>query len=113
MIETSTEVKQEHGSFSSGLLVGFLVGAVGYFLTQTKEGKEIRDKFTGHWHDLRNNLIQEGKLKEEEKDIADYILAIRKKISEFLGETFDSQSSKKSTKKKSSKPRRKKLFKGI
>jgi len=105
--------QQEHGSYSSGLIMGFLVGAVGYFLTQTEEGKLMKKKFSGRFHELRNSMIEEGVLSEAEKDITDYIRAARQKISDFLGECGqDLDSSKKTAKKKATK-RKKKLFKGI
>jgi gas vesicle protein len=103
----------ERGSFSGGLVVGFLAGAVGYFLTQTSEGKEMREKFSGHFHDLRKSMISDGLLSENEEDIADYIRAVRSKIGNYLGEFGqDTDASKKGVKKKTTK-RKKKLFKGI
>lgn len=114
MLNNNTENNSEQGSFSSGIIFGFLVGAVVYFLSKTKEGKEIRDKFSNHCHDLRDTLIKEGKLKESEADITDYIKAARNKISDFLGDhSSDNSTPKKSPKKKTTKPRKKKIFKGI
>lgn len=113
MSENTSEAQADQGSFPTGLVVGFLAGAVGYFLIRTKEGKEIREKFAGHWHELRESLVAEGKLSKEEQDIPDYIRAFRAKISEFLGELDGSpESQKKSAKKKTAK-RKKKLFQGI
>lgn len=112
MSETNQDNSQEHGSFSSGIVVGFLAGAVGYFLAKTKEGEEIREKFSDHWHSFRSNLIEEGKLSEAESEITDYINAARTKIGDFLGECFDDQPSKKKIAKKKSKSK-KKVFKGI
>lgn len=101
----------EQGSFSSGIIVGVLAGAVGYFLSQTKEGKEMRNKFSNHWHELRNNLIQEGKLSETESEITDYIKAARNKISEYIGDCSSDTIKKRTTKKKTK--AKKKIFKGL
>lgn len=113
MTESNSEPQVDQGSFPSGLVVGFLAGAVGYFLTQTKEGKEIRDKFAGHWYELRDSLVAEGKLSKNEQDIPDYIRAFRGKISEFLGELGSEADSQKKTAKKKTVKRKKKLFQGI
>lgn len=107
----NSQNNQDHGSFSSGIVVGFLVGAVGYFLSKTKEGEEIKDKFKDHWHNFRENLIDEGKLLESESEITDYIKAARNKISEIIGDCSSSDSKKKASKKKSKS--KKKIFKGI
>lgn len=105
---------QDHGSYSSGLIVGFLAGAVGYFLSQTQEGKEIRKKFSGHWHELREKLIAEGKLSSTELEITDYIAAARSKITEFLeGSLGDNTQPAKTTPRKKQSRSKKKLFKGI
>ncbi len=113
MSENNAEPKTDQGSFPSGLVVGFLAGAVGYFLSQTKEGKEIREKFADRWHELRESLIAEGKLSENELDVFDYITAVRGKISEFLGDLVPEADSQKKTSKKKTVKRKKKLFKGI
>ena len=114
MSDNQSETNLEQGSFSSGIIVGVLAGAVGYFLSQTKEGKEMRNKFSNHWHELRNNLIQEGKLSESGTEITDYINAARNKINDFLGDhQTENSASKKSSKKKTTKTRKKKIFKGI
>ncbi|GIK84096.1 MAG: hypothetical protein BroJett025_07180 [Patescibacteria group bacterium] len=105
--------KQEQGSFPSGLIVGFLAGAVGYFLTQTKEGKEMREKFANQWQELRDSLISEGKLSETESEFTDYVRAAKSKISEFLGELDQSSETQKRDAKKKVIKRKKKLFKGI
>ncbi len=109
----NSENNQEQGSFSSGILVGFLAGAVGYFLMQTKEGREIKAKFADHWNDFRDALIKEGKLSEAEAEITDYIKAARMKIADFLDECDSDQDStkKKQTKKKTK--LKKSIFKGI
>lgn len=112
MTDTNSQQEQDHGSFSSGLIIGFLIGAVGYFLSSTQEGKRMRENITGKWHATRKKLIKEGKLSDTQTEITDYIRAARSKISEFLGENLNESSSKK-TKKKPSKPRKKRLFKGI
>jgi gas vesicle protein len=114
MLDKQTNTNSEKGSFSSGIIVGVLAGAVGYFIAHTKEGKEMRNKFSTHWSDLKDTLVKEGKLKESNADIADYIKAARDKISGFLGEHLVENSiTKKSSKKKTSKPNKKKIFKGI
>ncbi len=113
MSDSNSEPQVDHGSFPSGLVVGFLAGAVGYFLAQTKEGKEIREKFADHWNELRDSLVAEGKLSKDEKDIPDYIRALRGKISEFLGELGGEVDSQKKTAKKKTVKRKKKLFQGI
>lgn len=113
MEDSNSEQNHESGSFSSGLVLGFLAGATSYFLMRTKEGQEIREKFSKHWHDIRENLVEEGKLTDAEADITDYIKAARSKISEILGESEHSNTKRKLAKKKQPKTRKKKLFKGI
>ena len=113
MSELNSNGNQEHGSYSSGLIVGFLAGAVGYFLLQTKEGKEIRDKFSTHWQELREKLITEGRLSKTELEVTDYIAAARNKISEFLAEPLEDTRSPKTTSKKKNGRAKKKLFSGI
>lgn len=112
MTDINSQQEQDHGSFTSGLIIGFLVGAVGYFLSTTHEGKQMREGIVGKWHATRKKLVKEGKLSQTDNEITDYIRAARAKISEFLGENLNDTSSKK-TKKKASKPRKKRLFKGI
>lgn len=108
-----SQSNQDHGSFPTGLIVGFLAGAVGYFLTQTKEGREMREKFAGHWQGLRESMIAEGKLSEDECEITDYIRAARSKISDFLREAgYTEETNKKTNRKKPSKSK-KRIFKGI
>lgn len=104
---------QDHGSFPTGLIVGFLAGAVGYFLSQTKEGKEMREKFSGHWQELRESMIAEGKLSADECEITDYIRAARSKISEYLREAGYSEENNKKTAKKKPTKSKKRIFKGI
>jgi gas vesicle protein len=114
MLDKQTDTNSEQGSFASGIIVGVLAGAVGYFVSQTKEGKEMHNKFSNHWEDLKNTLIKEGKLKESNAQVADYIKAARNKISGFLGEHLvENPANKKTTKKKTTKPRKKKIFKGL
>lgn len=113
MTENISESQADQGSFPTGLVVGFLAGAVGYFLVQTKEGKEIREKFAGRWHELRDSLIAEGKLSANEQDIPDYIRAFRGKISEFLGDLGSEADAQKKAAKKKTVKRKKKLFEGI
>lgn len=109
----SEEVQQSHGSFSSGLILGVLVGAVGYFISQTKEGKQMRETFTDHWHELKDTLVEDGVITGDEPEITHFIQGIKVKIAEFLGESLDDDTNSKQTKKKQKKTRKKKLFKGI
>jgi len=111
MAENNSDNNQEQGSFSSGIVVGFLAGAVGYFITQTKEGREIKEQFSDHWHEFRSKLIEDGFLAEKESEITDYISAARLKISELIGECNPDSTKKKSSKKKTK--TKKKIFKGI
>lgn len=113
-----SEDQEIHGSFPTGLVVGFLAGAVGYFVTQTNEGKKIKDDFLEHWHDLKDDLIANGVISQTEPEITDYIAALRNKISEFLGEQAESiglydSKSKQSTKKTNKRTKKKKFFSGI
>lgn len=110
--------QESYGSFPTGLVVGFLVGATGYFITKTKEGNKLKDEFKEHWFDLKDTLVAEGVISENESEITDYISALRHKVTEFLGEhaNIENESqlkAKKSSKKSSKRSSRKKLFKGI
>ena len=106
--------QEENGSFPTGFVVGFLSGAVAYFLTQTQEGQELKEEFINHWYELKDSLVEEGILSEAQSEITDYIRVIRTKISDFLGEDLELMNSKKSASKKPTKrSRKKKLFKGI
>jgi gas vesicle protein len=113
-----TQDQDSHGSFPTGLVVGFLVGATGYFVTQTQEGRKMKDEFMEHWQDIKEDLIAQGIISEAESEITDYIGALRNKVTEFLGEhaqnSDDAESKlKNNTKKSGKKTRKKKLFKGI
>lgn len=110
-----SQEQEQKGSFTLGLFIGALLAAVGYFVTHTKEGKELKKSFTEHWIELKNRLIEQGDLSEKEEDIVSYISLIREKILDFLDESdlYDSKKSKRKsgTKKKTAKKR--KLFKGV
>lgn len=108
-----SEDQEQHGSFVSGLFVGVLFGAAGYFVTQTKEGKQLKNNFIEHWYELKDRLIAEGVLSENEPGFSDYIAALRFKIVEFLGETQAPATNKRKSTAKKKSSRKQKKFKGI
>ena len=116
----------DHNNFSLGFVVGALTGVAGYFLTKTKEGKEIKNKVAKEWETIRKKLEDEGVISSDGQDFPDVIFKIRTKIFEILKEDPPKKKrkasgaagrgrpkSKTNEKTGSSAKKRKKLFKGI
>lgn len=84
--------QEQHGGFFQGLIMGALFGAGAfYFLTQTKEGKKLKEKIKENSEDIFDNLgdlVEEFENKGEEfrlkaKNFQD---ELEKKLKETKGE---------------------------
>lgn len=113
---------QDHENFTLGFIVGVLAGVSGYFLTKTEEGKELRQKISKEWGDVKKKLETEGIITGNEPNFSEIVSKVKLKIFEVLGEDMpkkrkkpgpkkgSTRSSKNSEKRSAS---RKKMFKGI
>lgn len=77
---------KEKSDFTLGFVVGVLTGVAGYFLTRTKEGKDLRSKVSSEWGSIRKRLEEEGLIQPKGKDFSDVIFSVRTKIMDFLDE---------------------------
>ncbi len=89
----------EHNNFFLGFVVGALTGVSGYFLTKTKEGQELKEKFVSQWSKLRARLEEEGVISKNEQEI----IAVISKCKTHLAKMVNEQETKKIVKKQSRK----------
>lgn len=113
---------QDHENFTIGFIVGVLAGVSGYFLTKTEEGKELRQKISKEWDDVKKKLESEGVITGNEPNFSEIVSKVKVKIFEFLDEDMPKKRKKPGPKKGSTRSSknsenkssfRKKMFKGI
>lgn len=97
----------DSGSFTFGFIFGVFVATSGYFITQTTEGKKLKQRFLEEWGGIQQRLQDEGILSPDAPEVTDYISIIKQKIAQYVD--GDQSTQQKPKKKQSSK----KLFKGI
>jgi gas vesicle protein len=112
MSKQPPQSSHDSGSFLSGLGIGLLGGAVGYFLFATGKGEKFRQQLKIEWKDIQNMVHPEV---EQKHGVAD---SLKDLLGTFFGEMLDkSREEQKAAEaeheaKVKSKKSKKKLFKG-
>lgn len=63
----------DQGSFLTGITIGMIAGAAGYFLFGTKDGKKIRKDLTKEWEGAKLHLLTQGKIDNPQLSLKDVI----------------------------------------
>lgn len=105
---TKQQPTAESGSFLSGLGIGLIGGAVGYFLFATEKGEKVRDRLAKEWQEIQA-LAQQASGKPSTP-----VASTRESILSFFSELLSEAKQKSEVSKdQKQKPKRKKMFKGI
>lgn len=75
-----------HGTFTSGFVLGILVGGAGLFLFATDEGKKIRQKINQEWLEAQDKMLEDGVIDEKVENFADLIKNIVANIARNVDE---------------------------
>lgn len=107
MTDKQAEQSHEAGSFLTGLGVGLIGGAVGYFLFATDKGEKVKKQLVKEWQNHR-------KMPE---DVSDGVDSLRKLAGDIFSEILETakqeqQSAEEELRKTKSK-KKKKMFKGV
>jgi hypothetical protein len=51
-----TEESQQPSPFFGGFAIGVCIGAIGYYLLGTDDGRRVKDKIVKEWHETRTDL---------------------------------------------------------
>lgn len=108
---TKQNPQHDSGSFLSGLSIGLIGGAVGYFLFATDKGEKLRKQMKIEWKDIQKIAAPEIEEKIQNKD------SLRDIVGTFFSEmleqakTEQKMAEEEATKAKTKK--KKKLFKGV
>lgn len=95
-----------HGSFTTGFLMGAMVGGAGLFLFATDEGKRIRQKINQEWLEAQEKMLEEGVIDEKVENFAGMIKKIVLNIAEDVEKVEKNLTSEKKNEKKSQKKSR-------
>jgi gas vesicle protein len=111
---TKQDSSHDSGSFLTGLGVGLIGGAVGYFLFATDKGEKLRKQFKVQWKDIQKMakpMVEEAQQKDG---------SLKELLGEFFNEMLEQakveqhQAEEDAAKvKEKSKKGKKKLFKGV
>lgn len=63
----------DQGSFLTGLTMGMVAGAAGYFLFGTKDGKKIRHKLGKEWDTAKLHLLTQGTIDNPQLTLRDVV----------------------------------------
>lgn len=110
---SKSEPSHDSGSFLSGLGIGLIGGAVGYFLFATDKGEKFRKQFKVEWKDIQK-MVKPALEQTQQKDGS-----LKDMLGEFFTEMLEQakveqkQAEDEAVKaKEKSKKGKKKLFKG-
>lgn len=70
---TDQETSSDQGSFLTGLTVGMLAGAAGFFLFGTKDGSKIRKDLSKEWESAKLHLFTQGKVDNPHLTLKDVV----------------------------------------
>lgn len=103
--------QHDSGSFLSGLGIGLLGGAVGYFLFATGKGEKLRKQLFTEWKDLQKVVKPEAEHKATNSESLKDLLGTF--FTEMLDQARQEQRAAEEEAKTKSKKTKKKLFKGV
>lgn len=81
-------------NFFLGFVVGALAGVAGFFLTKTKEGREIKDQIFFQWDKIKKKLEEEGLITGQEPSLVDIVNTLKFKITDFVADDSSKKISK-------------------
>lgn len=108
---TKQHPQQDSGSFLSGLGIGLIGGAVGYFLFATDKGEKLRRQMKIEWKDIQKMTAPELEEKTKDKDSLKDLLGTF--FSEMLEQAKVEQKMAEEEATKAKNKKKKKLFRGL
>lgn len=101
----------DSGSFLSGLSIGLIGGAAGYFLFATDKGDKLRKRFAAEWQELQKIAKPELANKQNNSESLRDLLGTF--FNEMLEQSRAEQAAATEEAKNKKKKTKKKLFKGV
>jgi hypothetical protein len=80
---TTDPQQREVGSFTSGFTLGFLTGALGYYLFATDRGIQLRKRLMTEWEVTKESMVKEGLVTNPNMTFREFLNDILQKFSKL------------------------------
>lgn len=101
----------DSGSFLSGLGIGLIGGAVGYFLFATEKGEKARKRLFSEWKEVQKSVLPQTEKKVDAAGTLKDLVSTF--FTEMIEQAKEDQKAAEQEVKQKAKKTKKKLFKGV